>query len=250
MFVSSQSRGSFPRWIRCWAVLVALTGTLLRFDPSGFAEGGSAQQTVTATPVVIGNQIAGTFADASGHSGQSHLFYAVNAGVWWLLTLTSSADSQGGTNHLVKAYYSSGPDLATATWTAAANSPGAAAGRSVNCPSCFMGAGRALGVAYINNAPTDAVHAEVAMAFDGQNGLTAHIRATVTATAIQWSTWGYFDAPAATWTTPRSVSLGVSTGKFIHSGGPTLQQEVDANVRVSSQPDTGAHGSTGSPPSG
>ena len=231
-------------------MLVALTGTLLRIDPSGFAHSATEQQTGTTTPVVIGAQIAGTFADASGHSGQSHLFYAVNAGVWWLLTLTSSADSQGGANHLVKAYYSSGPDLATATWTAAANSPGAATAQSANCSSCFMGGGRALGVAYLNNAPTDVVHAEVAMAFDGQNGLTAHIRATVTATSIQWSTWGYFDAPAATWTTPRSVSLGVSNGKFIHSGGPILQQEVDANVRVSSQPDTGATWVKGSPASG
>jgi len=203
-----------------------------------------------AEPVVIGTQAAGTFADASGHSGQSHLFYAENAGVWWLLTLTSSADSQGGANHLVKAYVSSGPDLATATWTAAANSPGATTSQSANCGNCFMGGGRALGVAYVNNAPTDVVHAEVAMAFNGQNGLTAHIRATVTATTIQWSSWNYYDAPAATWALPRAVSLGVATGKFIHSGGPTLQQQVDANARLSLNADTGASwtnsGNTGS----
>jgi beta-lactam-binding protein with PASTA domain len=196
-------------------------------------------------PVVIGSLIAGTFVDASGHSGQSHLFYAANAGVWWLLTLTSSADSPGGTNHLIKAYRSSGPDLASATWTAAASSPGAAAAGSVNCGSCSMGGGRSLGVAYINNAPTDAVHAEVAMAFNGQNGLTAHIRATVTATTISWATWSYYDAPAATWTMPRGNALGVSTGKTIHSGGPILQQEVDANVRVSTNPDLGAAWTSG-----
>ena len=193
-----------------------------------------------ATPVVIGTQIAGTYGDASGHSGQSHLFYAENAQVWWLLTLTSSGDTPGGANHLVKAYVSSGPDLATATWTAAANSPGATTAQSGNCSNCVMASGQALGVAYVNNAPTDAVHAEIAMAFDGQDGITAHMRATVTATAIQWSTWGYYTAPAATWSTPRGVALGVSTGKFIHSGGPILQQQVDANARVSTQADTGA----------
>jgi beta-lactam-binding protein with PASTA domain len=198
-----------------------------------------------ATPVVIGTQAAGTFADATGHSGQSHLFYAQNADVWWLLTLTSSADSQGGSNHVVKAYVSSGPDLATATWTAAASSPGATGAQSANCSNCYMGGGRALGVAYVNNAPTDAVHAEIAMAYDGQNGLTAHIRATVTATSIQWSTWNYYDAPAATWALPRAVSLGVSTGKFIHSGGPTLQQQVDANARLSLNADTGASWTNG-----
>ena len=198
-----------------------------------------------SVPVKIGSQIAGTFGDATGHSGQSHLFYAANAGVWWLLTLTSGADSPGGTNHLVKAYRSSGPDLASATWTAAASSPGASAAASVNCGSCTMAGGRSLGVAYINNAPTDVVHAEVAMAFNGQNGLTAHIRATVSATAIAWESWSYYDAPAATWTVPRGNVLGVSTGKFIHTGGPTLQQEVDANIRLSTNADTGASWTSG-----
>ena len=50
---------------------------------------------------------------------------AANAGVWWLFTLTSAADSAGGSNHIVKAYRSSGADLTTAVWTAAADSPGA-----------------------------------------------------------------------------------------------------------------------------
>jgi hypothetical protein len=118
-------------------------------------------------PVAIGTRIAGTFADASGHSGQSHLVYAANSGVWWLLTLTSTADSAGGTNHIVKAFHSSGPDLATATWAAAANSPGASAPASSNCTTCFMGGGRALG-GVLNNSPADVVHAEVAMAADGR----------------------------------------------------------------------------------
>ena len=51
-----------------------------------------------------------------------------------------------------------------------------------------MGGGRALGVAYVNNAPTDVIHAEVAMAADGQDGITGHIRARLTATGITWET--------------------------------------------------------------
>ena len=201
--------------------------------------------TGATAPIAIGSQIAGTFADASGHSGQSHLFFAENARVWWMLTLSSTGDAQGGTNHLVRAYASSGADLATATWTAAANSPGAATAQSPNCSNCSLAGGQSLGVAYLNNAPTDAVHAEIAMAFAGQNGITAHIRATVTATAITWSTWNYKDEAAGTWSLPRGVALGVSTGKFIHSGGSTLQQEVNANARVSTQADTGATWTTG-----
>jgi hypothetical protein len=191
-------------------------------------------------PIKIGSQIAGSFVDSTGHSGQSHLVYAANAGVWWLFTLTSAADSPGGSNHIVKAYRSSGPDLASAVWTAAADSPGASASTGGS-----MGSGRALGVVYINNAPTDIVHAEVAMAFDGQDGATGHIRARLTATGITWETWNHFVEGAATWTTPRAVVLGLSTGKYIHSGGPTLQQEVDANARRSNNPDTGTAWTSG-----
>ena len=103
-----------------------------------------------------------------------------------------------------------------------------------------MGSGRALGIAYVNNAPVDVIHAEVAIAANGQDGITGHIRARLTATGIVWETWNYKVEGAATWTLPRTVTLGLSTGKFIHSGGPTLQQEVDANARRSNNPDTGA----------
>src|SRR4029077_17474872 len=116
---------------------------------------------------------------------------------------------------------------------------------SISCGSCLMGSGRALSVAYVNNAPADAVHVEIAMAADGQNGLTGHIRATVTATSINWESWNYHDEHTATWSMPHGTALGISTGKFIHSGGPILQQEVDANARVSSRPDTGSTWSSG-----
>ena len=88
----------------------------------------------------------------------------------------------GGTNHLVKTFHSSGPDLATATWIAGADSPPAAAGQSND----FMGGGRALGVAYVDNAPVDVIHADISMAFNGQNGRTGLIRARVTDTTITW----------------------------------------------------------------
>src|SRR3978361_1563297 len=92
----------------------------------------------TSTPVWVGSQAAGTFGDGTGHSTQSHLVYAANANVWWLFTLTSTADSSGGENHLVKSFHSSGPDLATATWSAGPDSPPAVSGQSND----FMGGGR------------------------------------------------------------------------------------------------------------
>ena len=83
------------------------------------------------------------------------------------------------------------------------------------------------------------------MAFDGQDGRTGHIRAVVNGTAITWSSWNAFDEPAATWTLPRANTIGVSSGKFIHTGGPILQQEVDANVRKSNNADTGSTWTSG-----
>jgi len=93
----------------------------------GLIVSAAARQVVTVGPVTIGDHVAGSFADATGHSAQSHLVYAVNSRTWWLFTLTSTGDAQGGSNHVVKAFRSSGPDLATATWIAAADSPPAVA---------------------------------------------------------------------------------------------------------------------------
>jgi beta-lactam-binding protein with PASTA domain len=210
-------------------------------NPGASGSPADLQQTGGPTPVTIGNQIAGSFSDATGHSAQSHLVYAANAGVWWLFTLTSDADSEGGSNHVVKSFHSSGPDLTTATWIAGADSPPLAAGT----PNQSLGGGRSLGIAYLNNAPLDVIHADVSMAFDGQDGRTGHIRAVVNGTAITWSSWNAFDEPAATWTLPRANTIGVSSGKFIHTGGPILQQEVDANVRKSNNADTGSTWTSG-----
>ena len=195
----------------------------------------AALQVVPASPVTIGDHVAGSFADATGHSAQSHVVYAINSRTWWFFTLTSTADAQGGSNQVVKAFRSSGPDLATATWIAAADSPPAVAAST----NAFLGGGRSLGIAYLNNSPSDVIHADISMAFDGQDGRTGHVRAIVTGTSITWASWNYFDEPAATWTLPRGNTVGVSSGKFIHTGGPILQQEVDANVRKSVNADVG-----------
>src|SRR5690348_5523265 len=53
----------------------------------------------SASPITIGNQVAGSFIDATGNPAQSHLVFAVNSNVWWLFTLTSNADGPGYTNH-------------------------------------------------------------------------------------------------------------------------------------------------------
>src|SRR4051794_27820225 len=219
-----------------WHSLVPLIGGTPATAAVKTAAAGAA-----ATPVTIGTQIAGSFGDATGHSAQSHLGYAANSKVWWLFTLTSAADAQGGSNHIVKAYHSSGPDLTTATWVAAADSPGAASGS----PNGSLAGGRSLGVAYVNNSPVDVIHADISMAFDGQDGRTGHIRGVVTGTTITWSTWNFFDEPAATWTEPHGNVVGVSTGKFIHTCGPILQQEVDANARKSTTADTGSTWTSG-----
>src|SRR5689334_22804796 len=86
----------------------------------GLMLSAAAPQVIPAGPVTIGDHVAGSFPDATGHSAQSHLVYAANSRTWWLFTLTSTADAEGGSNHIVKAFRSSGPDLATATWIAAA----------------------------------------------------------------------------------------------------------------------------------
>ena len=224
------------------AALSSRPGTPAAATPASRAgKAALAAQAISRLPVSVGDQIAGTFDDATGHSAQSHLVYAANSRVWWLFTLTSTADSEGGANHFVKSFRSSGPDLATATWTPGADSPAVSAG----APNQSLGGGRSLGIAYLNNSPVDVIHADISMASDGQDGRTGHIRAVLTGTSITWASWNFFDEPAATWTLPRANTIGVSTGKFIHTGGPILQQEVDANARKSNNADTGSSWTSG-----
>ena len=84
------------------------------------------------------------------------------------------------------------------------------------------------------------------MAFDGQDGITGHIRARLTATGHRVGNAGTTSSKARPPGPCRGPSaLGLSTGKFIHSGGPTLQQEVDANARRSNIADTGATWTSG-----
>src|SRR3954471_18968171 len=124
-------------------------------------------------PVKIGDRIAGTFVDATGHSGQSHLVYAPNAGVWWFFTLSSTHDASG--DHTVQAYYSSGVDLGSATWTAAAASPDLGYAGDATQPK--LAGGRSLGVAPVSVDGIDYVHLFASAAFDGETSSNGHIRA-------------------------------------------------------------------------
>ena len=206
---------------------------------------------VTA-PVKIGNQIAGTFRDATGHSGQSHLVYAPNAGVWWLFTLSSAHDALG--DRTVQTYVSSGPDLTTATWTAKTVSPTLA---NVNgATSSRLAGGRSLGVAVRSIGGADYAHVFASAAFDGQTSSNGHIRALLGTTAITWQgPWNNPGSPntASEWQgplgtgnsssavkTPWGNSIGISSGGYVHHFSVVMDQEVDCNIGRSTNPDIAA----------
>src|SRR6185436_16928329 len=100
-----------------------VTAGALQVDPS------------PAQPVRVGAQAAGSFADATGHSGQSHLVYAANAGVWWLFTLTSPPH-RGSPPATVPAHRSPPDSRPTASWAAAARS--ASSTSTTRRPTSFM----------------------------------------------------------------------------------------------------------------
>ena len=204
-------------------------------------------------PVKVGNAIAGTFADATGHSGQSHLVYAPNAGVWWLFTLSSAHDALG--DRTVQSYVSSGPDLATATWSAKAVSP--TLGNVNGATSSVLAGGRSLGVAVRSVGGVDYAHVFVSSAFDGQTSSNGHARATLGATTIAWGAWNNPGSPntASEWQGPLNSgnppsaaathtswgnSIGISSGGFIHHFSVTMDQEVDCAVGRSTNADTAA----------
>src|SRR6185295_5575593 len=204
-------------------------------------------------PVKIGNSIAGTFNDATGHSGQSHLVFAPNANVWWLFTLSSAHDTLG--DRTVQSYVSSGPDLATATWTAKAVSPTLT--NVGGATSSVLAGGRSLGVAVRSIAGVDYAHVFVSSAFDGQTSSNGHARATLGATTISWGAWNNPGSPntASEWQGPLNSgnppsaaathtswgnSIGISSGGFIHHFSVTMDQEVDCAVGRSTNADTAA----------
>ncbi len=92
------------------AILSFAVTPTLGLKPAGTAAALQSDPAQPSAPTKVGAESAGSFADATGHSAQSHLVYAANAGVWWLFTLTSDADSAGGASHIVQAYRSSGAD--------------------------------------------------------------------------------------------------------------------------------------------
>jgi hypothetical protein len=204
----------------------------------------------TPTPVKIGSNISGTFNDATGHSGQSHLVFAPNANVWWLFTLTSVHDALN--DRTVQAYVSSGPDLATATWTPAASSP--TLGNAGGATNSLFAGGRSMSVALRTIGTTDYVHVFASAAFDGQVSSNGHIRAQLGASSIAWQgPWNNPGAPnaASEWNGPAGTggsglatnmawgtAVGISTGGFIHHFGTTMDQEVDCSVGRSTNADT------------
>src|SRR4029079_2587830 len=205
----------------------------------------------TATPVKIGTQIGGAWKDQTGHSGQSHLVYAPNSGIWWLFTLSSAHDAFG--DQTVQAYRSSGSDLSTATWTQAATSPNMAmAGGATNS---LMAGGRSLGVALRTIGTNDYVHIFVSAAVDGQVSSNGHIRAQLGASSITWGGWNNpgspntaseYNGPPGTGGSSLSTntswgnSVGISTGGFIHHFSVTMDQEVDCAVGRSTNSDNTA----------
>ena len=210
----------------------------------------------TPTPVKVGANISGTFNDATGHSGQSHLVFAPNANVWWLFTLTSAHDSLN--DRTVQAYVSSGPNLATATWTAAAPSP--TLGNAGGATDSIFAGGRSMAAAIRTIGATDFVHIFASAAFNGQASSNGHIRAKLTATSITWEAWNNPGSPnaASEWNGPPGTgtsevggpepptnsswgtAIGISTGGFIHHFGTTMDQEVDCNAGRSTNADTAA----------
>jgi len=206
----------------------------------------------TPTPVKIGTAIGGAFNDVTGHSGQSHLVFAPNANVWWLFTLSSAHDSTN--DHTVQAWVSSGPDLATATWTASTPSP-PLFNQGFATNSLFAG-GRSMAVALRTIAGAgDFAHVFASAAFDGQVSSNGHIRAQLGATSITWGAWDNPGSPnnASQWNGPVGTGasglstnsswgtgVGISTSGFIHHFGTTMDQEVDCSVGRSTNADTAA----------
>jgi len=244
---------------KIWARLSSfVNGGWLSTDAGYAAAGATAQIDTSPTPAKVGSLIAGTFNDATGHSAQSHLVYAPNAGVWWLFTLSSAHDSLG--DHTVRSYYSSGPNLTATTWTAAAPSPHLAnVGGATD--SVFAG-GRSLGAAVLNIGGIDYAHVFASTAYDGQTSSNGHIRARLGATSIAWGTWNNPGSPntASEWQGPDNSGhppsaapshsswgnvVGVSTGGFIHHSSVTMDQEVDCNAARSTTADVGAAWSNG-----
>ncbi|HXD17292.1 MAG TPA: chitobiase/beta-hexosaminidase C-terminal domain-containing protein, partial [Vicinamibacterales bacterium] len=256
----SASVGGLPtNGSRIWVRLSSfVNGGWLFTDASYLAIGTAQPPTTSPAPGKIGSLIAGTFRDASGHSAQSHLVYAPNAGVWWLFTLSSSHDSLA--DHTVQSYYSSGANLATATWTAAASSPHLAnAGFATD--SVFAG-GRSLGAAVLSIAGADYAHLFASAAFDGQVSSNGHIRARLGASSIAWEAWNNpgspntgseWQGPSTSGNPPSAASthsswgnvVGISTGGFVHHSSVTMDQEVDCNVGRSTNADVAAAWSNG-----
>jgi hypothetical protein len=255
----SASVGGLPtNGVRIWVRLSSLVNDGWLFTDASYQAANTTAQAGAPAPARVGNLIAGTFNDATGHSAQSHLLYAPNSGVWWLFTLSSAHDTFE--DRTVRSYYSSSPNLATATWTAAAPSPHL--GNTGFATDSVFAGGRSLGAAILSIAGADYAHLFASAAFDGQVSSNGHIRARLGASSIAWEAWNNPGSPnsASEWQGPANSGhppsaasthsswgnvVGISTGGFIHHSSVTMDQEVDCNTARSTNADIGAVWSNG-----
>jgi hypothetical protein len=201
--------------------------------------------------VKIGTTASGTYSDGPGLPMQNHLVYAENAGVWWYFTVSSASDSGGNPGtHTVKAYYSSGSNLNTATWTAASDSPNFNASGASGFTNAKLNSGYSLACNYRNNSSGTTKDVVVCLVtvynFDtltGGSGWNGLIRATVTNNAITWSTWGGYTTPAwnnlAGHTLYPGNALARTTDGYLQAAGMMLHSELDASVVTTLDADTG-----------
>ena len=238
-----------------WVRLSTLMNDGWRFSDSRYVAASTTGPGTAAAPTKVGSLVAGTFNDATGHSAQSHLVYAPNAGVWWLFTLSSAHDSFADSH---------GPQLLQqraeprdgATWTAGAPSPHLAnAGFATN--AVFAG-GRSLGAAVLSIAGSDYAHVFASTAFDGQVASNGHIRARLGCECHRRGARGTTPVrptrhhsgrgrpnsgnPPSAASTHSSWGnvIGISTGGFIHHSSVTMDQEVDCAAARSTNADIAA----------
>lgn len=206
-------------------------------------------------PTKIGTLAFGTYQMGPGLTGQNHLIFATNAKVWWFFAVTSASDATGtpGT-HVIKSYYSSSPNLFTATWTASTDSPNFDA-TGVNGPAKFE-SGRSFGCLYWNNGggtKKDIILLTAGMQnadkLTGGSSYQGVIRASVTNTTITWDSWGGYTTPSwnnvANHVFQAGSMLGRTTDGYIQCASMYLHSEVDAAVVTSVDPDTGDNWTTG-----
>ena len=179
------------------ATAVIAPPTIGAWSPDAVGQPAGVQAS-TASPVPIGDLLAGNFKDATGHSAQSHLVYAVNSRTWWFFTLTSMLTRRG-----IESGREGVPVVGSGSRDRDMDCRGRQSARRGGKRELVPGRRPLLGIAYLNNSPSDVIHADISMAFDGQDGRTGHVRAIVTGTSITWASWKSSTSPPPPGRCPR-----------------------------------------------